>query len=146
MAGNQPELTKKSVGIVEKKEIGDLTFNEVMFENPETSLEYIEIYNKSDKLLDVSGMIFTTRKTDGTMNTGVIIPKNTSPLPPKGYLAICSKAIPFGLVTHELCHFTSYFNSSKMLSLAALVNTRVEVSLLSADHEVLMILLPAGQA
>ena len=92
LAGNQPELTKKSVGIVEKKEIGDLIFNEVMFENPETSLEYIEIYNKSDKLLDVSGMIFTTRKTDGTMNTGVIIPKNTSPLPPKGYLAICSNA------------------------------------------------------
>jgi hypothetical protein len=92
LAGNQPEFTKKSVGIVEKKEIGDLIFNEVMFENPETSLEYIEIYNKSDKLLDVSGMVFTTRKTDGTMNTGVIIPKNTSPLPPKGYLALCSNA------------------------------------------------------
>jgi methionine-rich copper-binding protein CopC len=92
LGGNQLELTKKSVGIVEKKEIGDLIFNEVMFENPETSLEYIEIYNKSDKLLDVSGMIFTTRKADGTMNTGNIIPKNTSPLPPKGYLAFCSNA------------------------------------------------------
>ncbi|MBV5283022.1 MAG: hypothetical protein JZU53_11390 [Paludibacter sp.] len=92
LGGNQLELTKKSVGIVEKKEIGDLIFNEVMFENPENSLEYIEIYNKSDKLLDVSGMIFTTRKTDGTMNTGVIIPKLTPLLPPKGYLALCSNA------------------------------------------------------
>jgi len=92
IGGNQLELTKKSVGIVEKKEIGDLIFNEVMFENPENSLEYIEIYNKSDKLLDVSGMVFTTRKTDGTMNTGNSIPKNTSPLPPKGYLALCSNA------------------------------------------------------
>ena len=92
LAGNQPELKSKSIGIVEKKEIGDLIFNEVMFENPETSLEYIEIYNKSDKLLDVSGMVFTTRKTDGTMNTGVIIPKLTPPLPPKGYLALCSNA------------------------------------------------------
>ncbi len=92
LAGNQPELKSKSIGIVEKKEIGDLIFNEVMFENSENSLEYIEIYNKSDKLLDVSGMIFTTRKTDGTMNTGNGIPKNTSPLPPKGYLALCSNA------------------------------------------------------
>jgi len=92
LAGNVPTTTQKSIGIIEKKEIGDLIFNEVMFENPENSLEYIEIYNKSDKLLDVSGMIFTTRKTDGTMNTGVIIPKNTSLLPPKGYLALCSNA------------------------------------------------------
>jgi len=92
LAGNVPLTTQKSIGIVEKKEIGDLIFNEVMFENPENSLEYIEIYNKSDKLLDVSGMIFTTRKTDGTMNTGVIIPKLTPLLPPKGYLALCSNA------------------------------------------------------
>ena len=62
-----------------------------MFENPETSLEYIEIYNKSDKLLDVSGMIFTTRKTDGTMNTGNVIPSQT-PILPRGYLAFCSDA------------------------------------------------------
>jgi methionine-rich copper-binding protein CopC len=92
LAGNVPSATQKSIGIVEKKEIGDLIFNEVMFENPENSLEYIEIYNKSDKLLDVSGMIFTTRKIDGTMNTGNIIPKNTSPLPPKSYLTLCSNA------------------------------------------------------
>jgi len=92
LAGNVPSTTQKAIGIIEKKEIGDLIFNEVMFENPEISLEYIEIYNKSDKLLDVSGMIFTTRKTDGTMNTGVIIPKLTPLLPPKGYLALCSNA------------------------------------------------------
>ncbi|MBP6662344.1 MAG: lamin tail domain-containing protein, partial [Paludibacter sp.] len=91
LAGNQLELKSKSIGIIEKKEVGDLIFNEVMFENPETSFEYIEIYNKSDKLLDVSGMVFTTRKADGTMNTGVIIPQQTH-IQPHGYIAFCSDA------------------------------------------------------
>ena len=91
LAGNALVISEKNIGIVEKIEVGDLIFNEVMFENPENSLEYLEIYNKSDKVLDVSGLIFTTRKTDGTLNTGTEIPPLTTLLP-KGYLAFCSDA------------------------------------------------------
>ena len=91
LAGNALLVTEKSIGIIEKIAVGDVIFNEVMFDNPLNSVEYIEIYNNSDKLLDVSGLVFTTRKTDGTLNTGNVIPTGTELLP-KGYLALCSDA------------------------------------------------------
>ena len=91
LAGNHLIDTTKILGIYESIDTNDLVFNEVMFENPDSSAEYIEIYNKSDKLLDVSGLVFTTRKTDGSLNTGNSIPKNTQMLP-KSYLALTSDA------------------------------------------------------
>jgi len=91
LAGNVLAETKRTIGIVESKAVGDLILNEVMFENPLNSLEYIEIYNKSDKLLDVSGLVLTTRKTDGTLNTGSKVPQKTL-MSPHAYLALCAKA------------------------------------------------------
>jgi len=91
VAGNPLILTARSTGITEPIGADDLIINEVMFENPDSSTEYIEIYNRSDKLLDVSGLIFTTRKTDGTLNTGNTIPDQTVMLP-GGYLALTSDA------------------------------------------------------
>jgi hypothetical protein len=91
LAGNVLAETDRTIGISEPILQDDLVFNEVMFENPDSSAEYIEIYNKSDKLLDVSGLIFTTRKTDGTLNTGNKIPDKTQLLP-KSYLALSPDA------------------------------------------------------
>jgi len=91
LAGNALMKTDSIIGIIEAKGVGDLILNEIMFENPANSLEYIEIYNKSGKLLDVSNMIFTTRKTDGTLNTGVKIPSNTL-MSAHSYLVVCAKA------------------------------------------------------
>jgi hypothetical protein len=91
LAGNALTETKRTIGISEPITQGDLVFNEVMFENPDSSAEYIEILNKSDKLLNVSGLIFTTRKSDGTLNTGNKIPDKTQLLP-HSYLALTSDA------------------------------------------------------
>ncbi len=91
LAGNALVKTDSIIGIIESKSVSDLILNEVMFENPANSLEYIEIYNKSGKLLDVSNLVLTTRKTDGALNTGVKIPSNTL-MPTHSYLAVCAKA------------------------------------------------------
>jgi hypothetical protein len=91
LAGNPLTVNERKIGIYEAIGTNDLVFNEVMFENPDSSAEYIEIFNKSDKLLDVSGLIFTTRKTDGTLNTGNSIPNQTFMLP-QSYLAVTSDA------------------------------------------------------
>lgn len=90
-AGNPLKNTSKTTGITEPVGVNDLVINEVMFENPDSSAEYIEICNRSDKLLDVSGVAFTTRKTDGTLNTGNNIPDQTTMLP-GSYLALTSNA------------------------------------------------------
>ncbi len=91
LAGNSLSDTIRSIGIIEPKVIGDLVINEIMFESPLNSKEYIEIYNRSDKMLDVSGMVLATRKTDGTLNTGIKIPVK-SYLLPDSYLALCEDA------------------------------------------------------
>jgi hypothetical protein len=91
LAGNALTQTTRMTGITEATGINDLVINEVMFDAPDSSAEYLEICNRSDKLLDVSGVIFTTRKTDGTLNTGNKIPDGTTMLP-HSYLALTSDA------------------------------------------------------
>ena len=91
LAGNILPDTARQIGIVEHQTTEDLIINEIMFENPVNSLEYIEIFNRSEKLLDLSGMILTTRKTDGSLNTGIKIPTSTTLLP-KSYVAFCENA------------------------------------------------------
>ncbi len=90
LAGNVMCSQNKRVAITEKPQLGDILFNEVMFENPENSFEYVEIANISNKVLDISDFVFTTRKTDGSLNTGQKIPKSTL-IPPKEYMAFTEK-------------------------------------------------------
>ena len=91
VAGNRLIQLSRTTGITEQVGINDLIINEIMFDSPDSSAEYLEIYNRSEKLLDVSGVVFTTRKTDGTLNTGNNIPDQTTMLP-DSYLALTSDA------------------------------------------------------
>ena len=88
LSGNVMETLHKDIGISEPPSVGDLVLNEIMFENPENSVEYVELYNHSDKLLDVSKLVFTTRKSDHTLNKGTTIPQPTW-MSPHSYLALC---------------------------------------------------------
>jgi hypothetical protein len=91
LSGNSLLLTSKSFGIIEPLTPNDLVFNEVMFDNPLNSVEYVEVYNKSEKVLDLSNLIFTTRKSDGTFNAGNKIPLQTIILP-HAYLVLSENA------------------------------------------------------
>ena len=105
LSGNLLQETQRNIGIIESKAVGDLVFNEIMFDNPQKSLEYVEIYNNSDKLLDLSGMVFTTRKTDGSLNSGNKIPESTY-LFPDQYIAICE--FPDSIKNYHHCPDDSY--------------------------------------
>ena len=91
LAGNELVENRKSFGISEPIEFGDLLFNEVMFDNPENSVEYVELINASDKILDISEYVFSTRRTDGTLTTGIKVPEKTL-LFPNSCIAFCSDA------------------------------------------------------
>ena len=91
MAGNALIQPSRTTGITEHVGLNDLVINEVLFDSPDSCAEYLEIYNRSDKLLDVSGLVYTTRKADGSLNTGNIIPPETNMLP-ESYLALTSDA------------------------------------------------------
>jgi hypothetical protein len=85
-----------------------------MFENPVGSLEYIEIYNRSDKLLDLSGMVLTTRKSDGTFNSGITIPNGITLLP-ISYVAFAENAD--SVRNYHSCPVSSNIVSTEWVSL-----------------------------
>jgi hypothetical protein len=89
--GNELVVTQKSIAIAETIALGDVVLNEILFDSPINSAEYVEIYNCSDKNLDLSTLSLTTRKVDGTLNTGITFPNQTKILP-KSYLVLTSDA------------------------------------------------------
>ena len=99
-AGNLLLKNKRTVGVKESICPGDVVFNEVMFHHADSSAEYIEFYNRSEKVIDLSGMIFTTRKSDGSLNSGIKIPVN-SWMFPKEYLAFTSDTT--AVINHHTC-------------------------------------------
>lgn len=86
-AGNYINNYTYNTGIVEDIEPDDVIFNEVMFHHHENSAEYVELYNRSGKVINLAGMYFTTQKADGSLNTGVQFPEK-SLIFPQEYLAI----------------------------------------------------------
>jgi hypothetical protein len=86
VANNVLLNTKKDIGIIEDAEVGDLLWNEIMFENPLNSSEYVEIFNRSNKVIDLVDKIISTRKTDGSLNTGNKI-ESEALVAPYGYMA-----------------------------------------------------------
>ena len=91
LAGNPLTVTSRTTGMTEPVGINDVIINEVMFDASDSCAEYLELYNKSEKLLDVSGLTVTTRKADSSFNKGFSIPYQTVMLP-DSYLALTPDA------------------------------------------------------
>lgn len=90
-AGNALLEAERVFGYAEAAEPGDVLLNEVMFNQPEGSCEYIEVINVSGKLLDAATLVFTTRKADGTLNAGHA-PSASCLLPPGACVAVTEDA------------------------------------------------------
>lgn len=73
-AGNKLKNEKRQTGIIENPTIGDVIINEICFDAAENGAEYFEVYNNSDKVLDLGTMLFATRKADGVLNAGYNFP------------------------------------------------------------------------
>ncbi|MDR2840143.1 MAG: hypothetical protein LBV75_02600 [Paludibacter sp.] len=89
LAGNFMDEGQKVFGIVETPETEDVTWNEIMFDSPAGSQEYLEIANRSDKLIDASKLCFATRNAAGKLTTARHIPAGTY-LFPHDVLAFCA--------------------------------------------------------
>ncbi len=93
IAGNplEGESTKR-IGQAGEINTDDLVFNEIMFNPSDDGGEYVELFNRSDKLLDLQGLTITTRRSDGSFNTGNIFPENSFVLP-QSEIALCGEPI-----------------------------------------------------
>lgn len=76
IAGNISKTSSYEFGILEHATPGDVVINEIMFDAPEGGQEYVELMNVSNKLLDASQFVITTRKSDANLNTGIVAQKS----------------------------------------------------------------------
>lgn len=88
-AGNLLLNDIKKIGVTEPVSVGDIVLNEVMFHPADSDAEYVEFYNRSEKVIDMSGVIFATQKSDGSLNPGSKIPDGVLMFP-GDYLAVTS--------------------------------------------------------
>lgn len=69
--------------LIETAEPGDVVINEIMYDEPENYTEYIELYNSSDKAIDLAG--WQQANDTATRN---ILTEEQKILPPNSYIAI----------------------------------------------------------
>ncbi|MDR9365011.1 MAG: lamin tail domain-containing protein [Balneolaceae bacterium] len=69
--------------LIETAEPGDVVINEIMYNEPEDYTEYIELYNVSDKTIDLAGW----QQANDTV-TRNILTEEQKILPPNSYIAI----------------------------------------------------------
>lgn len=132
-AGNALEQTDYRFGIAELPIAGEILWNEIMFENHENSVEYVEVINATDKIIDLSGFVITTRKSDNSFNTGMKIPNETF-LFPHQIVAFTSNASL--LKQHHNCPPTA--NVWEFSSWTTLNNEAATLVLLNAERHLVL--------
>ncbi len=110
----------------------DIRINEIMFDAPHGSCEYVEVMNVSNKNLDLSNYRITTRTEAGVLNSGNIFPNNTI-ITPQGYVALCRDSNV--VLTHHSCPDTAVVRSCTWG--LTLHNTTKTIYLTSPDREII---------
>ncbi|MDR1584791.1 MAG: lamin tail domain-containing protein, partial [Prevotellaceae bacterium] len=93
LEGNEMLENEFKFGIPETLETGDLIINEIMFDSNADSDDYIEIYNRSDKILDLTDVSFV--KTSVANPVEQTIPAGTVVFP-RSYIAFAANPAALG--------------------------------------------------
>jgi hypothetical protein len=75
----------KTFTLPEKGEVGDILLNEILFNPPVGGVDFVEIYNASDKYIDLKGWQLA-RKTKGVTEQQKIVSSQTLIIAPKSYM------------------------------------------------------------
>jgi hypothetical protein len=105
----------------------DVIFNEIMFNAPAESEEYIELYNRSGKTIDLKYLSLTTRKSDGSLNKLYPFTSNTFLVEPEEHVAVSTDI-------NAVCSYFSCRSSALMVetsSMPALNNTGSDLVLVN---------------
>lgn len=112
---------------------GEIIFNELLPNPYPDGSEYIELYNRSDRVLPLSGLSIALRKADGSLRTRYPLSSITGTLEPGGF-ALLSKDI------EGVERFYMIVNPSALheLKLPVLANTSSTLVLLRSEDEVVI--------
>ncbi len=86
-AGNILRQSDFTIGLPSKSDSGDVVLNEILFNPPEGGVDFVEIYNRSNKYIDLKNWSLGNVK-DGQPDVFRIITTENYILPPFGYLAL----------------------------------------------------------
>lgn len=76
------------IAIPDSLETGDIIINEILFNPKPSGVDYVEIYNRSNKVIDLSKLQITSRKSDGTLQAGIRLATNITPFFPNEYIVL----------------------------------------------------------
>lgn len=86
-AGNKNLNLSNSFVFPESANMGDVLINELLFNPLPYGTDFVELYNKSDKIIDLKGWYLANLKNDTIVNEKMIF-KNSFLLKPKEYLVV----------------------------------------------------------
>ncbi|PIY12877.1 MAG: hypothetical protein COZ18_01070 [Flexibacter sp. CG_4_10_14_3_um_filter_32_15] len=88
-AGNLiAQNTTTSVILPENAEIGDIILNEILFNPPVGGTDFVELFNNSDKYINLQNFALANLNSDGTIRTQYAISEEVLILKPYEYIAI----------------------------------------------------------
>ena len=87
-AGNAPCSSVVSFGIPETPLQGDIMFNELLFNPAPPCVDYIELYNNSHKIIDLSQLFFSSSAADEGGSPAVMLGTVPRQLMPGKYVAL----------------------------------------------------------
>lgn len=132
-SGKDVEFDPIVFGIPQSADSADLIINEILFENTDDIPEYVEIYNNSDKVIDIKGFLLIMIDTYAdTIEETKVITYNNHQIFPKSFLVITENK---QLLLDNFTHLTSR-NVIQPKSWLELVNSGGKIALIQLDNSI----------
>ena len=127
-----PMNTSIAFGLGEQPEYNDVVINEILSYPFDDGVNFVEIYNRSNKLIDLRNLRLSTYKKDGSLDTGKLIIGTGFQLFPQEYLVLTTQ--PHIVQEHYFCPNEHSF--IKMASLPTYNHGSGSVALINKDKTI----------
>ncbi len=94
-------------------EANDIVINEILFNPHANGVDFVELYNRSGKIIDLAQLQLTFRKTDGTLQSGVRLSTELTPFFPGEYIVLTTDR-------SAVCSFYDCKGSSSFIELPSM--------------------------
>jgi hypothetical protein len=130
-AGNAiPVRSSFAFGLAQKARQNEVIINEVLFNPKEEGVDFVEIYNRSSQIIDLSTIRLSSLKSNGSTDTGKVISATGKQLFPQQYLVLTTR--PDIVCSQYHCPYPE--NLLQMPALPAYANTGGSVVILSGEE------------
>lgn len=106
MKGNVLRDTSFVVALEESAEPGDVLLSEILFNPYPEGCDFVEVYNNSDKVINLASLKVSTRRSNGNLYAQKFLPERL--LLPKDYAVICSSV-------EQICNYYDCAESDRFV-------------------------------